>query len=852
MPLPISHLKFKAMKKRLATIIAFLFLSFVVIMGFTHINEAKFYYAYNEKIYLNEHDNKLIVRYVENKKSDKERISLYSELEDHVIEWKDDSTCIITFSANEKRLYQAKIQRQTDVKSCNPVYKITTGLELGFTDEFLVKFNDNVPQNEIQKLHKKHKVEVVKITELYQLIKVQVGSNALEIANSYQESGLTRFSHPNFICEMELHQHQVIPNDPYFTYQFSLHNTGQLLADGHSGTIDADIDAPEAWSITKGSSNIIIAVLDQGVTSNHPDLPNSRQVRLKGSNFAGGDPNNPSPTGNDNHGNACAGIIAATQNNNEGITGIAPNCKIMPIRIFKSDGTGITPEKLADAITFAHENGAHIISNSWGYNSDNPNLYPVIKDAIIEATTQGRNGLGCIVVFSAGNNIVNNGFVHFPSNVNVSGVLTVGASDRYDLKAYYSPLGNPSSSNNQLIDIVAPSHRAYSCQIATETFEAWSIDIPGNAGYNPFHENDCGLLPGVNTFCPDAGVNYLSYTGRFGGTSYSCPQVAAVAALILSVNPNLSQQQVFDILTSTTDKVGGYAYVNGFCNELGYGRLNAYKAVFKALVSTISITGPSTVCSSNTIFTLNNLPSSASVTWSHSSNLLYVSGQGTASYTVKAASPNISGSGWITAQVVHGSCSFTLPSKNIWAGIPVTPTDIIPFWNNGMEFGNDSYYDFRVTPHPSSTYYTWQVDGGTIISGQGTNWITVKTIKIPANVQAQFGVAVKAGNNCGESVWLTRTGWVVPGTGATRMLLSPNPTSGETFITIESNTTETTFNENTLWDLEVYSGSNLLQTKQTGLRGRNARIQTAGWKEGVYLVRIIYQDGVLTGKLIVE
>ncbi|MCK9450044.1 MAG: T9SS type A sorting domain-containing protein, partial [Bacteroidales bacterium] len=63
---------------------------------------------------------------------------------------------------------------------------------------------------------------------------------------------------------------------------------------------------------------------------------------------------------------------------------------------------------------------------------------------------------------------------------------------------------------------------------------------------------------------------------------------------------------------------------------------------------------------------------------------------------------------------------------------------------------------------------------------------------------------------------------------------------------------ETTFDENTLWDLEVYSGSNLLQTKQTGLRGRNARIQTAGWKEGVYLVRIIYQDGVLTGKLIVE
>jgi hypothetical protein len=63
----------------------------------------------------------------------------------------------------KKTLYQAKIQRQTDVKSCNTEYETTTGLELGFTDEFLVKFNDNVSQNEIQKLHKKYKAEVVKI-----------------------------------------------------------------------------------------------------------------------------------------------------------------------------------------------------------------------------------------------------------------------------------------------------------------------------------------------------------------------------------------------------------------------------------------------------------------------------------------------------------------------------------------------------------------------------------------------------------------------------------------------------------------------------------------------------------------
>ena len=106
------------------------------------------------------------------------------------------------------------------------------------------------------------------------------------------------FATPNFISYAELYQ--VIPNDPYFSSQVTLHNTGQVFIDGHSGTNNADIDAPEAWEITTGKSNIIIAVLDQGVTSNYPDLPNSRQVRLSGSNFGDGNVNNPSPTNDSN------------------------------------------------------------------------------------------------------------------------------------------------------------------------------------------------------------------------------------------------------------------------------------------------------------------------------------------------------------------------------------------------------------------------------------------------------------------------------------------------------------------------------------------------------------------------
>jgi hypothetical protein len=84
------------------------------------------------------------------------------------------------------------------------------------------------------------------------------------------------------------------------------------------------------------------------------------------------------------------------------------------------------------------------------------------------------------------------------------------------------------------------------------------------------------------------------------------------------------------------------------------------------------------------------------------------------------------------------------------------------------------------------------------------------------------------------------------------LLLSPNPATGETTLTIETVSEEKTFDETAEWDLEVYSETQLLKTKQTSLRGQSAKIQTAGWKEGVYMVRVNYNGEVLTGKLLVK
>ncbi|WP_423126507.1 S8 family serine peptidase [Gaoshiqia sp. Z1-71] len=363
-------------------------LLFFMSVSMTGKNE-KFYYAFNEKVSLIPKTDALLVKYAEGTEKIEAEKLIKGLSVDFKINWHNSLTAeIIARSQKEKNELLLKLKQNNLVNTCQPFYTLENGLDMGVTDEILIRFLPEVTDAQKQELQRKFNTRIIKTTKIYQKLEVMKGEDALEIANKYYETGLVEFATPNFLSYPELHQ--VIPNDTYFNMQITCHNTGQTFNDGHAGTNDADIDASEAWELTTGSSNIVIAVLDQGVTSNHPDLPNTRQVRLNGSNFGDGNANDPSPTGNANHGNACAGVIAATMNNNQGIAGIAPNCRVMPIRIFNSDGTGVSPDRIADAIEFAVDNGANILSNSWGYSSSNQNLHPVIVTAINYALTNNR------------------------------------------------------------------------------------------------------------------------------------------------------------------------------------------------------------------------------------------------------------------------------------------------------------------------------------------------------------------------------------------------------------------------------------------------------------------------------
>ncbi|MDX2285113.1 MAG: S8 family serine peptidase [Bacteroidia bacterium] len=392
---------------------------------------------------------------------------------------------------------------------------------------------------------------------------IQAGDLAqvLPAANRLYESGMFEWCHPDFASIAHGQSYVpnyscppagfVLPSDPYMNVQYYLHNTGS-----NSNSVypyrrnnDIDIDAPEAWCLSLGDSNIIVAVVDEGVEA-HEDLVdyNGSSRLLTGyttSDPAGvGEPRN----NNDAHGQAVAGIIAASHNNLGG-AGIAPNVKILPVHVY-IDGVS-SPSEFADAISWAWQNGADVINNSWAYSVCSQNLYPVIDQAILDAVTLGRGGKGAVVTFSAGQSTVSRSCIAYPSNSPY--VITTGAVDQRARRTNYSREGSQ-------LDLVAPSSIKDSIEVNVTV-----MDRMGDLGYN------------------FTGIPYTDYTNRnytmwFGGTSVSCAQTSGVSALVLSVNPNLTYTEVRNTLITTADNMGAA----GFDTIFGHGRLNAYAAVSSA------------------------------------------------------------------------------------------------------------------------------------------------------------------------------------------------------------------------------------------------------------------------------
>jgi subtilisin family serine protease len=465
------------------------------------------------------------------------------------------------------------------------------------TDEFIAKFREDITPEQIASYNNDNRVEIVKPDPFVKnqfLLQVNETSplDALDMANRYHENNnSTEFAHPNFVRVIEFRQ--FIPNDPLFGNQWQHQN------DGLAGeTIDADVDTPLAWDITQGARGTIIAVIDDGFDMTHPDLEqnfwiNTGEVPGNGLDDDGNNcvddihgcdfgeeiitnmcPNgwcydgNPAAGPSDHHGTAVAGAAAAQGNNALGVAGSCPNCSLMLLR------QGVSAQTDAEAINYAWRMGAQIITNSWDY-AFGTSATTVVVNAINNAATMGRDGLGSVVFFAMSNSNVDRCDATPPVMSSLDNVIAISSStnrDQFDLSGF----GN-------CMDVLAPSNSDVNLNLSSP---GTTTDRQGVDGYN-----DDDPIPQCRVTEPDPPPDDArDYTFCFSGTSFATPLTAGIAGLILTVNPSMTRLQVQQLLQDSADKIedsaGSYATGNGFSTPAGtseathgWGRVNAFEAV---------------------------------------------------------------------------------------------------------------------------------------------------------------------------------------------------------------------------------------------------------------------------------
>lgn len=309
---------------------------------------------------------------------------------------------------------------------------------------------------------------------------VSAGTDIFAMIREYQSHPAVAYAEPNYI----FHAASLpVPNDPEFDQQWGLHNTGQT-----GGGADADIDAPEAWGVTMGSSSILVAVLDTGVNYNHPDLVGQVRTDID-RDFVNNDDDAMDDHG---HGTFCAGIISAKTNNAAGIAGVCPNCRILPVKVLNSNGSG-TSDNVARGIRYAADMQARIISMSLGYKSS-CGCSKTVASAINYAF-----GKGSLLIAASGNDS-DKQRLSYPASS--SRVVAVGATDHKDVEATFS-----------------------------------------------------NRSPAIDIFAPGVNIRSLDLQGyrTASGTSAATPYVAGAAGLLWSIRPAMTHVQVWWQLRHTAD-----------------------------------------------------------------------------------------------------------------------------------------------------------------------------------------------------------------------------------------------------------------------------------------------------------
>lgn len=550
------------------------------------------------------------------------------------------------------------------------------------------------------------------------------------------------------------------------------------------------INANAAWEITTGSPSIKVAVIDNGVELTHEDL------------YYGGDSysnlsvaecvdyvSSTDHTPSSSHGTMVAGIIGAKTNNFVGVAGVAGGYGYSGVKII-SYRTDYTASQLVSAVYSAVNNGVKVINISVGGGYS-----LTFSNALDYAYNHGVT-----VVCASGND--SSSSISFPASHQYT--IAVGCTN-------YDNYRNGSNYGSGL-DLVAPS--SYICST-----------------------------------CKTSEGKYLLGSG----TSLAAPQVAGVAALMLSVNSTLTPSQIRNTLRNTCTKLSQYSFTNGWNSEVGYGLLNAFAAVINAM--NLKIDGPQLISSSGQ-YHIDNLPSGVTVSWSISDNY-YNNG-----YNLLIQNYPSQGQCMIVRDINHDLMGDTLTAKIKYNGTTVrklTKSGLYAYagfkgyYTSGNLSGdiNNSYFNIRpnVTTHivsPNFLGATVSYNNSAAIPSYWNfdsyngylNFITTNT---------SSPVIINIDDVCGNHYLL----YAAP-TNSSYSMNIINCDSGITVKQVEDGDASKNFTPEEPWTLEITSATTGRVMVKQSSTSRSETISTAGWPKGIYVVKVTIGKEVLTEKVMVK
>jgi len=329
------------------------------------------------------------------------------------------------------------------------------------------------------------------------LIDLPSGASVAREQAQLERVSAVAYAEPNYIDHLS-----GVPNDPLLWREWGLHNTGQKISENlGAGTFDADIDAPQAWDITTGSPNVVVAVVDSGIDPTQPDLAGNV---LPGHDFVNGDDDASDDNG---HGTSVAGVIGARGNDKFGMAGVSWNSKLLPVKAADAQG-GITTANGIDALAYAADQGAQIVNGSYGgLHSPSAPERQVIHDHPNTLFVFAAGSLG-----GSGHDLDAPGFDWYPCEYDEPNVICVTSSSPYDGGVFTFDNWGATA-----VDLAAPGFQVASISNAFPT--------------------------------PDLveGYSFVS------GTSIATPWVSGAAALVLAQSPGASATDLRDAILAGVD-----------------------------------------------------------------------------------------------------------------------------------------------------------------------------------------------------------------------------------------------------------------------------------------------------------